>query len=140
MKKIIYDSWIARNLLFKGYTTITLTAFVCPRYKSEAEMPQAIRNHECTHARQWFEMFLLSFFVVFVLQIPFDISSWWYLLPFFAFYLWYLLEVAIRSIMIWGNAYKYVSFEREARENQYDNNYLENCNYFSWVKYYGKNN
>lgn len=47
---------------------------------------------------------------------------------------------AIRSIMIWGNAYKYVSFEREARENQYDNNYLENCNYFSCVKYYGKNN
>lgn len=39
MKKIIYDSWIARNLLFKGYTTITLTAFVRTRYKSEAEMP-----------------------------------------------------------------------------------------------------
>ena len=140
MKKVIYDSWISKNLLFKGYTTITLTAFVFTRYNNKDEMPQHVRNHECTHARQWVEMFLLGFFVVFVLQIPFDISSWWYLLPFFAFYIWYLLEAAIRSIMIWGNGYKYVSFEREARENQYDNNYLENGNYFNWLKYYGKNN
>lgn len=48
MKKIIYDSWIARNLLFKGYTTITLTAFVCTRYKSEAEMP---KRYAITNAR-----------------------------------------------------------------------------------------
>lgn len=89
MKKVIYDSWIARNLLFKGYSTITLTAFVFTRYKSKEEMSQYVRNHECTYARQWAEMFLLGFFVVFVLQIPFDISSWWYLLPFFAFYIWY---------------------------------------------------
>ena len=82
MKKVIYDSWIAKNLLFKGYTTITLTAFVFTRYNNKDEMPQHVRNHECTHARQWVEMFLLGFFVVFVLQIPFDISSWWYLLPF----------------------------------------------------------
>lgn len=140
MKKVIYDSWIARNLLFKGYSTITLTAFVFTRYKSKEEMPQHVRNHECTHARKWAEMFLLGFFVVFVLQIPFDISSWWYLLPFFAFYIWYLLEVAIRSIIIWGNGYRYVSFEREARENQYDNTYLENGNYFNWITYYGKTN
>jgi hypothetical protein len=131
MKKVIYDSWIARNLLFKGYSTITLTAFVFTRYKSKEEMSQYVRNHECTYARQWAEMFLLGFFVVFVLQIPFDISSWWYLLPFFAFYIWYLLEVAIRSIIIWGNGYRYVAFEREARENQYDNTYLENGNYFT---------
>ena len=62
----------------------------------------------------------------------------------FAAVLCVLPLVFVRSgdtfIMIWGNAYKYVSFERKARENQYDNNYLENCNYFSWVKYYGKNN
>ena len=69
MKKVIYDSWIAKNLLFKGYTTITLTAFVFTRYNNKDEMPQHVRNHECTHARQWVEMFLLGFFVVFVLVV-----------------------------------------------------------------------
>ena len=54
MKKIRYNSFIAK-LLWSEYNTITLAAWVCTKYKNKEEMPQRIRNHECTHARQWVE-------------------------------------------------------------------------------------
>ena len=52
MKKIIYNSWVARHLLFPGYSTITLAAWVCTKWSKE-EMLQTTKNHECTHVRQW---------------------------------------------------------------------------------------
>lgn len=60
MKKIRYNSWIARNFLCEGYETITLAAWVCTKCKSKEEMPQSTRNHECTHTRQWVECMLAS--------------------------------------------------------------------------------
>ena len=34
------------------------------------------------------------------------------------------------------DAYRLISFEREARLAEKDNNYLENCSYFSgWLRY-----
>lgn len=133
MKKIFYNSWIANHLLFKGYSTITLTAFVCTKLKEE-EMPQSIKNHECVHAKQWVEMFVIGWLAVFVLQVLFNASEWLYLLPFLAFYLWYGLEYLIKSIILRKNAYSEISFEKEARLAESDNNYLENCDYFEWFK------
>ena len=37
------------------------------------------------------------------------------------------------------NAYKDISFEKEAKASENDNCYLENMGYFEWLKYYGKN-
>ena len=59
MKKIIYKSWVARHLLFPGYSTITLAAWVCTKWSKE-EMLQTTKNHECTHARQWCECMIAS--------------------------------------------------------------------------------
>lgn len=134
MKKIFYNSWIAKHLLFKGYSTITLTAFVCTKL-SEEEMPQSIKNHECVHARQWVEMFVIGWFAVFVMQILFNASEWLYVLPFLAFYLWYVIEVLIKSILLRKNAYHEVSFEIEAKLSENDNSYLENSGYFEWIKF-----
>lgn len=60
MKKIRYNSWIARKFLFEDYNTITLFAWVCTKYETKQAMPQHVRNHECTHARQWAECMLVS--------------------------------------------------------------------------------
>lgn len=65
--------------------------------------------------------------IMFILQLIFDISAWWYILPLFSFYIWKL-----------KNAYKDISFEKEAKASENDNCYLENMGYFEWFKYYGK--
>lgn len=135
MKKIRYNSWIARNLLFKGYKTITLAAWVCTKCKSKEEMPQRVRNHECTHARQWTECMLASGVIIWALVLFAGISAWWFCLAFFMFYILYVLEWLIKLPFYGTDAYRYISFEREAYECEYDDNYLENGDYFEWLKY-----
>lgn len=135
MKKVIYNSKLAHTILWANYSTITLTAFVFTEYKDEKEMPQWVRNHECTHARQWTEMFLLTGALIWFISLFVEISPWLYLGAVLAFYLLYVGEWLIRLLINGREAYKHVSFEREARDAQYNETYLENANYFAWVKY-----
>lgn len=135
MKKIRYNSWIAKNLLFSGYQTITLAAWVCTKCKSKEEMPQRVRNHECTHARQWAECMLASGTIIWALVLFAGISAWWFCLSFLMFYVLYLLELLIKLPFYGTDTYRNISFEREAYACQNDNNYLENGDYFEWLKY-----
>ena len=135
MKKIRYNSWIAKNLLFSGYQTITLAAWVCTKCKSKEEMLQRVRNHECTHARQWTECMLASGVIIWALVLFAGISAWWFCLSFLMFYVLYLLELLIKLPFYGTDTYRNISFEREAYACQNDNNYLENGDYFEWVKY-----
>lgn len=135
MKKIRYNSWIARNLLFKGYQTITLAAWVCTKCKSKDEMPQWMRNHECTHARQWVECMIASGVLIWALVLFVGISAWWFCLSFLMFYILYLLECLVKLPFYGKQTYRNISFEREAYACQNDNSYLENGDYFEWVKY-----
>ena len=50
------------------------------------------------------------------------------------FYLWYVIEWLIRLLME-GNAYRNISFEREAYRNEDDIIYLESREMFAWIKY-----
>jgi hypothetical protein len=135
MKKILYNSWISRTFLWGNYNTITLAAWVCTKFKNEGEMPQRIRNHECTHARQWVECMMASGVIIWALVIFVGVSSWWFCLSFLMFYVLYVLEYLVKLIFFGSKAYSHVSFEQEAYANQYDDNYLENAGYFGWVKY-----
>ena len=51
------------------------------------------------------------------------------------FYLWYLIEWIIRLITNFGDAYRNLSFEREAYGNESNVNYLSERKHYSWVKY-----
>ena len=137
MKKIRYNSWLANHLLWEGYNTITLAAWVCTKFKNKEEMPQSTRNHECTHARQWVECMLASGVIIWALVLFANISTWWFTLAFLSFYILYVLEYFIKLIRYrsFSKAYKNISFEREAYECEHDNNYLENGDYFEWIKY-----
>ena len=64
MKKIVYNSWVARHILLPGYSTITITAWVLTKYKNDKDMPQHVRNHESIHIRQWVECMLASGVVI----------------------------------------------------------------------------
>ena len=105
MKKVYCNNLLAKVLLaFSSCHTITIGPFVLSK-RPEEKITQKVRNHECTHARQWV--------------------------------LWYGVEWLVRAVRLKdaGRAYKTVSFEREAYSNEDDPNYIENSNYFAWVKY-----
>lgn len=134
MKKIFYDNWIAKIILFTC-NTITLGPFVLTKQKI---LLQSTINHECTHARQWIEMAVASDTVIWILMLAFDLSSWWMLISGIFFYIWYALEYLIR-LAVYRNhkqAYKSICFESEASKAENDCNYLENAHYFSWIKYF----
>lgn len=135
MKKIRYNSWLARHFLFPSYSTITLAAWVCTRYKGKEEMPQRVRNHECTHARQWCECMLASGVIIWILVLLAGISAWWFALSFGMFYILYVLEWLVKLCFYGTEAYRNISFEREANAGEDDETYLENSGYFEWVKY-----
>lgn len=137
MKKVFYESWIAKHLLSPGYSTITLFAWVFTKW-SEASARQSTINHECVHARQWTELAIASGLLIWAGMLIFGFSAWWLLLSSVIFYLWYVVEWGIRVIVgcfSSHDAYRMVSFEREARLAETDSNYLENSKYFAWLKF-----
>lgn len=142
MRKVFYDSWIAKHLLFPGYSTITLFAWVFTKYSKE-KAKQSTINHECTHARQWIELTVASGLLMWIAMLVFGLSAWWLALAPVVFYLWYVIEWCIRK-MIAGvladckddyDAYRLISFEVEAILAEEDNNYLENSHYFAWLTF-----
>ena len=50
------------------------------------------------------------------------------------FYILYLLEWLYRLTQK-GNAYKNISFEKEAYDNENDMDYLDKREHFSWIEY-----
>ena len=144
MMNVFYNSWVARMLLyFSSCHTIMLFGFVFSKLKEE-EVTQRVRNHECVHARQWFETTALAGTIILALVLVFNISAWWMMLSGIVYYVWYIVEWMIKgvyyTIMIdeWTcdmeTPYQSISFEREARLSERDSNYLENGGYFGWLK------
>lgn len=137
MKRIYYQSIVANILLYFSYCeTITVGPFIFTKLKEE-QVPQNVRNHECTHVRQWTEIMVTVGLLLLLAALIFGISTWWLLVSPIAFYLWYGLEYLVRLCLTGDGqkAYKAVSFEQEAYGNEHDVNYNENAAYFSWVKY-----
>lgn len=93
--KIIHNKWIP----FKGFKAINLFG-VCFVREGMTMTPQDI-NHEKIHTAQMKEL--------------------WYV----GFYLLYFVEWLVRLVFAPATAYRGISFEREAYDNQYDYDYLE---------------
>ena len=92
MKKVYCNNLLAKVLLaFSSCHTITIGPFVLSK-RPEEIITQKVRNHECTHARQWVEMAVATGTVIWILLLCFDLSAWWLVLAGLAFYLWYGVE------------------------------------------------
>ena len=144
MKNVFYNSWVAKTVLcLSKCHTIMLFGFVFSKLKEE-EVTQRVRNHECVHARQWFEVTALSGSVLLAIVLIFGISPWCMLLSGGIYYVLYVLEWICKSVWYsimmdeWTcdmeTPYQSSSFEREARFSERDSNYLENGGYFGWLK------
>jgi hypothetical protein len=95
-----------------GITLAPFGIYVMERYLKY----QRLINHESIHWKQQVEMLFLFF------------------------YLWYFIEWLIKGvsgIFLRGgeSAYRRLSFEREARDHHYDDEYLKTRKPYSWVKY-----
>ena len=137
MKRIYYESRIAEILLYFSYCeTITAGPWAFTKMK-ESEVPQQVRNHECTHVRQWTETTMLTGLLLLAAVLAWGVSAWWLLAVPLVYYLWYGVEYLIRLCILHdGNkAYRAVSFEQEAYANERDADYNGNAVYFAWVKY-----
>ncbi len=120
--KIIRNKYIP----FPGYKAINLFGVLF--VKNNAKIDDVTINHEAIHSRQFVELMVL--FAVASVFI-----RWW--LPLFAplfFYVWYIVEWLIRLLKK-GNAYRNISFEREAYANEGDASYLKGRGWFNFLKY-----
>lgn len=146
MRKVFYDSWIAKHCLLPYYSTITLFAWVFTKYKKEevtATYRQGMINHECVHTRQWAELTIASAVLLWVGMLVFGYSALWLIPSIFTFYILYVLEYLIRRLVglfiqkeyRQKSIYRLVSFEKEARLAERDSNYLENSGYFAFLNY-----
>ena len=110
MKRIIYNNVIP----FRGFKAITIWPFIFVRSKYEdGGMSDKDIRHETIHLRQQAEMLVIPFIV------------------------WYIAEWLIRLFKN-GNAYRNISFEREAYANESDENYLTHRKHYAWIKYISK--
>lgn len=90
--------------------------------------------HELTHVAQYREIT----FTCLILTLPVAfIALWVLLIPFVVFYLWFGIEWLVHFIRLKDPhlAYRRISFEREAYDNEDDPEYLMRRAVFAFLKY-----
>lgn len=102
----------SKYLVPRGYTAITLFPFMFLRYK-KLEEDTILINHERIHLRQQAELLVVFF------------------------YLWYVTEYLFRLVKHsnHSDAYRNISFEREAYTYEANNNYLINRPLWAFFKF-----
>jgi len=106
---IIIAQNVLKNTKING---ITLFPFIILR-NTKDRFNKILINHEKIHLRQQIEM----------LVVP--------------FYIWYILEYSIRYLQVRNkqNAYRNISFEREAYENDSNLDYIKKRKWYAFIKY-----
>ena len=102
---------VSKYLIPNGFRGMTIFPFVILRDRAGVNIP-VLMNHEKIHLRQQLELLILPFFI------------------------WYVLEYVIRLVQF-GNrhlAYRNISFEREAYQNESDLKYLQSRPFWAFVK------
>jgi len=103
---------IIPKLLGKSFNAITIYPFIILKNKS-LKYDSILLNHELIHIKQQKELYWIFFFV------------------------WYFIEYVIKLIYFKNSydAYKNISFEREAYSNELNPDYLTNRKKFNFLKY-----
>lgn len=103
---------VIKYLTPKGFRGLTLYPFVFLKDKSDKENV-VLLNHERIHIRQQIELLVLPFLV------------------------WYILEYLVRLLQFRDRnlAYRNISFEREAYQNEKNLDYLKQRSFWSFINY-----
>ena len=127
MRRYYLNNKWAKRLLWRSYSTISLGLFVVSK---EEHLRERTKVHETIHAMQWAEVTVASLLVLTMLS--WLISPLWMMAAPVVYYVWYVVEWLLR--LPHGNAYRNISFEREAYENEADIRYLVDRELFEWLK------
>lgn len=138
MKRCHFNNWLAKLILAKNYTAITLFFNSFFKYDEEVYEWDNI-NHECIHQVQQIECFILGLIIGVIVV---GLGAPWWIIPIMAFgffYLWYGIEyLIIFTFAGWdkqNDRYHDVSFEEEAHSNDTQWDYLKERLPFAWIKY-----
>lgn len=101
---------ILKGIRLPKITGIALWPFILLKPKSPSK---TIINHEKIHLRQQLEMLILPFYA-------------WYLME------WFLLLIKYKNMDV---AYRNISFEKEAYENESNHNYLTNRRFWGFTSH-----
>lgn len=103
---------VSKILVPKGFMGITLYPFIFLKFSKDKDNTVFI-NHEKIHLRQQIEMLIILFYV------------------------WYGIEYLIRIIQYKNKktAYRNISFEREAYQNENNLDYLKKRRFWRFLKY-----
>lgn len=144
MRRIFYNSRLAKYLLWSGYSTVMLFGYVLTKVSEPLSF--RIKRHESIHAEQYGEVTMLSFLVALVLQIIFG-GGWWFVPVPVMYYVLYFLEASITWCFRlvtdgWKSAarmaYEYSMFEQEARAGEGDVGYVESRRFCAFLRYFGR--
>ena len=134
--KIIYNSKV---IPFPGYRAINLFGVMFVR--GNRPLDEVTINHENIHSKQIIDVLLLTL-------IPFAflfflVGKLWLILLLWitSYYGFYVTEWIVRLISYKFNtrdAYRNISFEREAFANEKNLDYLKNRERFSFIRYFKK--
>jgi beta-lactamase regulating signal transducer with metallopeptidase domain len=104
--------FISKHIIPKGFVGLTLYPFIFLKQEHLKEDTHLI-NHEKIHLKQQLELFIIFFYV------------------------FYFLEWCIKLFKYKNKhlAYKNLSFEREAYQNEHNLNYLQNRKSWTFLKY-----
>lgn len=104
--KVIYNN----VLPFKGFVAINLFGVLFIRNKYKGKIDSRTLSHESIHSAQMRELLYVGFYLMYVVE-------------------WFL------RLFMRGNAYRNISFEREAYSNEKDEKYLEDRKPFAFLRY-----
>lgn len=129
--RLVFNKFIP----FSGFLAMTLWPFIFIREELAKAYSVIVNNHEHIHAEQQKELLVVGAALA---LIAYAFGLGWWALLFLPLFLWlYLIEWLIK-IPIEGNtrkAYRSISFEREAYQNEKDLAYIAKRKHFIWLKY-----
>lgn len=99
----------SRIIPFGHYLAVNVFGFLFVKKGQIEKVSDKVINHELIHSAQMKEMLWIFF------------------------YIWYGIEWFIRLFQK-GDAYRSISFEREAYDNEKNMQYLENRKHYAWFK------
>ncbi|MGB1307730.1 MAG: hypothetical protein ACPG6B_02385 [Oceanihabitans sp.] len=105
--------FVSKYLVPKGYQGITIFPFVflkCSTLKTDV----VLVNHELIHLKQQLELFVIPFYIMYAFEFLFRFMQF----------------------KNWQEAYRNISFEREAYVNEKDLHYLKSRSFLNFLKYY----
>ncbi|TRZ43095.1 hypothetical protein [Robertkochia solimangrovi] len=104
---------IFRYIFPYHYVGLTIWPLIILREASLRD-DKVLINHERIHLRQQVELLIIPFYLIYFMEYIFGLLKY-------------------RSSIL---AYRNISFEKEAYANEYDLEYLEKRNFWTFLKYY----